>query len=121
MITTEEVMDLVRQPYKVAKMDGQMIDCFSLVHWIFTRADVDLPVSYIPFLQSFRPIKDAPRFLDVVAMSLHPPFIDHIGVMLNDREFIHARRGMSVVVSKIQEDSFQRIIKGILRYKEWMS
>lgn len=121
MITPEEVKDLVRQPHKVSKLDGQMIDCFSLVHWIYTRADIELPTSYIQFLQSFRPIKDAPRFLDVVAMSMHPPWIDHIGVMVNDHEFIHARRGHMVVVSKIHDELFQNIIKGVLRYKEWMS
>ena len=115
-LTREDLQQLVRAPWGL----GGAPDCVSLVHWVYERLGHPLPKDYIRFLESFRRIPSAhARLFDLVAMSIRFPFADHVGIMLDEREFIHVPRGEHVTLGRVTDLTWSRVIVGYLRHKEY--
>lgn len=120
MITKEEVLDLVRTPhvlYPFGKMSDGTLHCLSVVKWAYSKLDIKLSDDYMEMLREFRRTKE-PKFMDAVAISVHFPFVDHIGLYVGDGVFVHALKGHQVMVSKITDEMWKDRIRGFMRHRD---
>jgi cell wall-associated NlpC family hydrolase len=59
---------------------------------------------------------DAPQAGDFVGFMLRPPFVSHIGYMLNQHEFLHITKGTKVSRERIDSLLWQRKVAGFYRW-----
>jgi cell wall-associated NlpC family hydrolase len=85
-------------PYRNGGADPSGFDCSGLVAYVFTRYGRELPrVTHLQFTVG-RPIdRGALRAGDLVFFSTVAPGASHVGIALDDDEFVHAPNSNGVV------------------------
>jgi len=120
--------DLLGKPFEIGG-HGESYDCYTLSREVCRRAGIDLPdKKSIEDLQTRSDainqgkkedyIKlDKPEPFCIVTFSLRPPFVNHMGVVLEDRKtFIHILEKRSVVVEKLRHKFWNSKIEGFYRF-----
>jgi cell wall-associated NlpC family hydrolase len=59
---------------------------------------------------------DVPRAGDFVGFKIRPPFVSHIGYMVNQYEFLHITKGTRVSRERLDSLLWQRKIAGFYRW-----
>ena len=126
MVTAKELRDLVQfpqtlYPYGQREPDGSP-HCLSTLRWSYEKYGVELPSDYISLLSQFRKIQQ-PEFLDVVAIAVRFPFVDHVGIYIDNGEFVHCAAGHHVLVSSVEDSKWGDRIVAYLRHRkkeEWL-
>jgi cell wall-associated NlpC family hydrolase len=119
--------DLLGKKFEYGATGPDAYDCKGLMIELFKRINVKFPAydsSDEPTVQSERfaeglakyaiPIS-VPETCCLVMFKIHPPFISHVGMMLNPTQFIHITQNSSVTVERIDSLQWQRKIAGFYR------
>lgn len=125
-ILDRQVRDLVGRSYAE-------FDCWRLLRHIFALRGVELPAEYFEAYRDRRFITVAqgwtdvlrgggfyvPREWDVAVFRTHQILTLHVGVCLNDREFIHALdRETGVAIGRLDRAPWKSLVAGFLRLAE---
>ena len=99
----DRLLELVGLPYADNGRDPATgFDCFGLALYATRAEGIDLPDNVLSWRRAGRVIRGElrPRRLDWLCFADRNPFglIDHVGVALNEFEFIHAGRSFGGVV-----------------------
>lgn len=120
-------LDLLGKKFEYGAIGPDAYDCKGLMIELFKRIGVQFPAydsSDEPAVQSERfaeglakyaiPISNAETFA-LIMFKIRPPFISHVGMMLNPVQFIHITQGSSVTVERIDSLQWKRKIAGFYR------
>ncbi len=120
--------DLLGKTFRYGGRGPDHYDCYGLVMELYRRQGIDLP-EYESFAD--------PRLIDaglsdgrerwvtgidqpepgcMVMFRIHPPYVSHIGVMLDSLRFIHIMHKTSVVVERIDSLLWRDKLAGYYRY-----
>lgn len=123
------VSDLLGKPFRMGGRGPDAYDCYGLCLEIAARAGIEI----VPFdsivdvcLRSdainagkadyVRLSKPEPFCL--VGFKIRPPFVTHIGVVLEDcKHFIHIMRKRSVAIERLDLPFWSKRLDGFYRYK----
>lgn len=122
---TFKYIDLLGKPYGP---DGY--DCYSLVRELYKRLDIELP----EFISTddrclihqminenrilFENLEKSEPYC-IVLFTIRPPFISHIGMVLEDcNSFIHVAKGINVSVERLDSLLWKNRIKGFIKWKK---
>lgn len=113
----EEALSWEGTPYGYGRSDkGKATDCSGLVLAVYRDvADVKLPrnsAQQADFAKSVKKKDVRPSDLVFFATGKDPKRISHVGIMLDDDNFIHASTSKGVVISKVSTPYYQRTFKG---------
>jgi len=59
---------------------------------------------------------DKPEEGCIIALSIRPPFVSHIGIMIDNNRFVHTLTGKRSVIAKINDIFWSKRIRGFYRY-----
>ncbi len=119
----KEAYDWLGTPYGYGKADkGVACDCSGMVMSVYEKVTgIKLPRNSAKQSEFCRKLKKK----DVLAGDLcffatgkDPDRISHVGIMVDDRNFIHASSSKGVVVSDITQPYYVRTFKGFGRVEE---
>jgi len=121
--------DLLGKPFKMGGNGIDGYDCYTLSKEVCKRAGIKLPdkKSIENLEQRSEAIKAGksedyiklkrPEPYCVVTFSLRPPFVNHMGVILDDcKTFIHIMRKRSVAIEKLRHKYWKSKIEGFYRF-----
>jgi cell wall-associated NlpC family hydrolase len=122
------IQDLIGIPYEKHGRTIKGLDCYGLVHLIYERLGKELPnfpEDYTELLTIHNAVEknkdkfiklDKPEPFCIVTFSIYPPYVTHIGVVLEDCiRFIHIMEKRNVTIDKL--DKWQKRIRG---FYKWM-
>lgn len=125
--------DLLGKPFKKGGNGKDGYDCYTLSREVCKRAGIELPIKETQILAAIDNIAtrsdaintgkeedyiklEKPEPFCVVTFSLRPPFVNHMGVMLDKHYFIHIMEKRSVVVERIDHKFWKSRVEGFYRY-----
>ena len=122
------IQDLIGIPYEKHGRTTNGLDCHGLVHLVYGRLGKELPnfpEDYTELLNIHNAIEEnKSKFIElekpepycIVTFSIYPPYVTHIGVVLDDcKRFIHIMEKRNVTIEKL--DKWQKRIRG---FYKWM-
>ncbi len=106
-------------PYRYGGKSAKGMDCSGLIGRIYTEAlGMKLPRTTRGLFNSSFQIKSAEAQPgDLVFFRTDGPRIDHVGMMINRYEFIHASSSAGVVISDFKDDYYRKRFSGVRRLK----
>ncbi len=117
--------DLIGIPYvKGGRDPSKGLDCYGLCIVVFKRLGIDLPEFHSPDESDiiheviFTAKRQFERFENPIPYSLvpfiiRPPFVTHIGVVLENRDnFIHILRKKCCVIERLSDPFWNKRIQG---------
>lgn len=126
-----EVQDLLGVPFVDGGRDKQGMDCWGLFIEVMKRFGYEVPDykvscfdaegiggTYQAEIGSWQEVGSAAPGL-AVAMAIHekaPDMVQHFGVVLEPKRFIHTLEKTGVIITKISDPFFNRKIKGFYRW-----
>lgn len=122
MISVHELCAIIKTPWILKKFgsysDGRPT-CMSLVRWAYFKNGICLSHDYIPFIEEFLPIHEGSslQFLDLICMTRHKPFVDHLGLYLEEGKLIHVQQSGTVIIQKLTDVEHTTV--AVLRYKDF--
>jgi cell wall-associated NlpC family hydrolase len=107
---------LLGKPYQSAAKGPEAFDCSGLVYYVYKHFDIKLPVSTNGLNRSGVEItRDDVVSADLVLFKIRSDY--HVGIMINDRQFIHASKSRGVAVDSLEQkywknclDQFRRVL-----------
>lgn len=127
-----DVLDLMQNKKFVPGGRGPVeYDCFGFCAEVYSRFGIHLPTDYAAPVESVErdtvirgAMNDADRFLKLdqpevpclVAIMIRPPFVTHIGVVIDSNHFIHILEGPGVCIMNLSHLHWQKRIAGFYRY-----
>lgn len=121
-------IDLLGKPFKWGGRGPSEYDCYGLCIELASRNGQDIPDSAWAEEPSdiCRLVKETerkgfikvtdPQSGDFVGFMLRPPFVSHIGYMINDFEFLHITKGTRVSRERLDSLQWNRKIAGFYRW-----
>lgn len=105
-------------------------DCWGLCRAVFAQNGVKLPRYVSPIQRAgidelikaetsterFKAI-DAPQALCIVALMIRPPYVSHVGVMLDGHRFIHIMEKSRVAIESIKDPIWSKRVRGFYIYE----
>jgi len=119
--------DLLGKKFDYGAIGPDAYDCKGLMVELFKRMNFKFPhydSSDEPAVQSERFAEglakyttqiSSPETYCLVMFKLYPPYVSHVGMMLNSTQFIHITRNSSVTVERIDSLQWQHKIAGFYR------
>lgn len=106
-------MTLIGKPYRNAAKGPEAFDCSGLVYYVYKRFDVNVP-NHSEALDRTGVEINREEVLggDLVFFKIKKAY--HIGIMINERQFIHASQSRGVAVDALDTPYWQR---GFLRFR----
>ena len=120
--------DLLGKPFKMGGNSQDSFDCYTLSQEVCKRAGIYLPDKKSIESLEARSISinigkkedyiklKKPEPYCIVTFSLCPPFVNHMGVMLDKHLFIHIMEKRSVTIEKINHKYWMSKIEGFYRF-----
>lgn len=118
--------DLLGVPYEKHGRTTKGLDCYGLVHLVYERLGENLPDSdeYSELLSMHNKIAEhKSQFVEIekpepfclVTFSILPPYVTHIGIVLEDcKRFIHIMEKRNVTIEKL--DKWQKRCRGFYKW-----
>ncbi len=123
-----EYLDLIGKQFEYGAQGPDKFDCWTLARELYLRMGIVLP----PFASTddcnlinqmvnqgkelFISI-EMPESFCIVLFMVRPPYVSHIGVVLEDcQRFIHAAREQAVAIERLDSHLWRRRIKGYYKY-----
>ena len=122
------ILDLIGKPFLMGAKGPTAFDCYNLCREVCKRGRLHLPdkESFVDNAIRHAAIVDGkeseyirlekPEPLCLVTISLRPPFITHLGVVLDGVRFIHIMEKRHVAVERLDNPIWQKRIEGYYRY-----
>lgn len=119
--------DLIGVPYEKHGRTVKGLDCYGLVQVIYDRLGQELPNfpdDYMELIDIHTTInKNKSKFIElekpepfcIVTFSIIPPYVTHLGVVLEDcKRFIHIMEKRNVTIEKL--DKWQKRLRGFYKW-----
>ena len=104
-------LDLQGKTYKNGGRAPDSIDCSGLVFYTYKRSGLTLPATAEEQSRSGTEVsRDVVLPGDLVVFKIKRDF--HVGIMLNDREFIHASRSRGVAIDALSLPYWMKSLEG---------
>jgi cell wall-associated NlpC family hydrolase len=98
---------LLGKPYKNAAKGPEAFDCSGFVYHVYGRFDVVLPVSTEGLNRTGYEIeRSGVSVADLVVFRIKRDY--HVGIMVNDVEFIHASKSRGVAIDNVNAPYWKR-------------
>ncbi|MDD5009452.1 MAG: C40 family peptidase [Syntrophorhabdaceae bacterium] len=95
------------KPYRSGAKGPDAFDCSGFVYYVFKQSSVVLPVTAEGLLgMGYQIPRDSVQPGDLVFFKINKGL--HLGIMLNDREFIHASKSRGVTVDNVDSSYWRR-------------
>ena len=110
-------MSHIGAPYRYGGRDARGFDCSGLVcHIYFEATGVRLPHSTRKhYKSSFEISRGEAVAGDLVFFAIYGGHPDHVGLMLNKKEFIHSSKSRGVIVSSLNEKYYKKRFLSVRR------
>lgn len=120
--------DLLGKPFAWGGRGPESYDCFGLCKEVFRRKGIELPdYQSNPEFQIIdeRLAEGRSKYLleidkaengCIVLFKIKPPFVSHIGVMVNATQFIHITQKSSVSVERVDSLLWANKVHGFYRF-----
>jgi len=103
----EYAITLLGKPYRSGAKGPQSFDCSGLVHYVYGRFDVMMPVSTEGLGKiGYEVSRDNITAGDLAVFRIKGDM--HVGIMINALEFIHASRSRGVAIDSLDLPYWQR-------------
>ena len=126
-LQTPNFNDLLGKQFKHAARGPEAYDCYGLCMELYRRLERQLPdfgSAVMPSVISRMVDQHKPQFTELLApepwclviFMIRPPYVSHIGVVLEDTSrFIHIMRNTSVSIERLDAQEWKRRIAGYLK------
>lgn len=95
------------KPYRSGAKGPDAFDCSGFVYYVFKRSRVVLPITAEGLLKmGYEISRDSVRPGDLVFFKISKDL--HIGIMLNNKEFVHASKSRGVTVDDVDSSYWRR-------------
>ena len=119
--------DLIGQPFDPENREGY--NCYGLCREVCRRMGIALPErespadpaersDYIAASTQVYDKLDGPEPGCLVTFRVHPPYVSHVGVMLDTHRFLHVMKKRHVCIERIDNPFWQKRIDGYYRYPD---
>lgn len=105
-------------PYKYGGTNSKGFDCSGLVYKVYRRAlNWDVPrTTSTQYKASYKVNSDKAKAGDLVFFRINGGRIDHVGIMVNSYQFIHASKSKGVIISDFSNDYYRKRFASIRRF-----
>jgi len=127
--------DLIGKPFKEGGNGKEGYDCYTLSREVCKRGGINLPSKQTQMLATVENIKNRseaisigkkedyirlknPEPFCIVTFSLRPPFVNHMGVMVDRYHFIHIMKKRLATIEKINHKFWKSKVEGFYRYAD---
>lgn len=124
------LVSLVGKKYKLACYDGTAFDCYSLIWYIYNHYGITLPKinigKYSMRLINSKVIQESKKwvevnfkdrkFLDILTFNTTKHLTTHIGLVINDKCFIHTTKETNVVISRFYRNIYLANLSKVYRW-----
>jgi cell wall-associated NlpC family hydrolase len=105
--------------YRYGGQDAEGIDCSAFAQEMLRPFGVELPRTVKAQRGCGKPVMlEAIRPGDLVFFRLESSRVNHVGIVLDPRRFVHASRSRGVVVDQLDNDYFRRRLVEVRRVLE---
>lgn len=113
-------MSYLGAPYRYGGQSKRGFDCSGLIcHIYYEATGVRLPHSTKEHYKSSFEIHPKEAVAgDLVFFAIDGGYPDHVGLMLNKKDFIHASKSRGVIISSLDEKYYRKRFLSIRRLKE---
>lgn len=122
----EFIADLIGKPFRDGGRGPDEYDCFGLLEEVYRRRGINLPPEPNSISQEEKAyaigqavergeweLIEKPQPWCAVAFRVIPPYITHVGVVLQDcQRFLHTRQGVNVAVERLNSIVWRSRIAG---------
>ena len=128
------ITNLLGMPYKERVFDGSGFDCFTLVYHIYRHHGIKIPKTIVgtyTLKNIHREVENHRRkqywyevdfadrqFLDILLFATSANINTHIGIVYNQKRFIHTTKDTNVIISKFRKNLYTAKIKKVYRWHE---
>ncbi|MCS7281307.1 MAG: C40 family peptidase [Desulfobacterota bacterium] len=103
----EVSLSLLGKPYMAGGKGPERFDCSGLIHYVFKKVNIDLPISTEKLIKvGIEVAKENVLPGDIVFFKIQKDL--HAGIMLNKEEFIHASKAKGVGVDSLRSPYWER-------------
>ena len=103
-------------PYLYGGKGAGAIDCSGFVRAVYLANGVDLPDGSWNQARAGREVGSGPlRFGDVLVFRSLDGRVNHVGIYLGQRHFVHSVKGQGVVIATLDQARFKRMYSGARR------
>ena len=107
-------MTLLGKPYRNAAKGPDAFDCSGFVHYVYGRFDVSVPVSTEGLNRTGYEIeRNKVEVGDLVVFRIKRDY--HVGIMINEVEFIHASKSRGVTIDNVDASYWKRNLRNFRR------
>ena len=114
----QQAISVLGRPYKNGAKGPDSFDCSGLIHYVYKRVSVTLPVTAEKQIEAGLDVPPANILPgDLVFFKIKKDF--HAGIMLNKKDFIHSSKTKGVSVDNIESSYWKRNLlcfRSILQY-----
>lgn len=106
-------------PYRYGGVNSKGFDCSGFVYKVYKRAiNWDVPrTTSSQYEASYKVPSSNARAGDLVFFRINGGRIDHVGMMINNYQFIHASKSSGVVISDFSNEYYRKRFASIRRFK----
>lgn len=110
-VVVRTVVDLMGKPYKNGGRGPDSFDCSGLVYYTYKKTGMALPVTAEEQGKSGVDVsRDEIQPGDLVIFKIKRDF--HVGIMVNEKEFIHASKSRGVAIDDLSLAYWARSLQG---------
>jgi len=104
-------ISLLGKPYRSGAKGPDSFDCSGLVHYVYKKSGIELPVSTEKLIQTGYEVKRSEVLPgDLVFFKIKKDL--HVGIMLNRKEFINASKSRGVAVDDVDTIYWRKTLTG---------
>ena len=110
-VVVRTVIDLMGKPYKNGGRGPDAFDCSGLVYFAYKKTGITLPVTAEEQGRSgVDVLREAILPGDLVIFKIKRDY--HVGIMVNEKEFIHASKSRGVAIDDLSLSYWMRSLQG---------
>lgn len=107
----QSAISVLGKPYRSGAKGPDSFDCSGLVHYVYKRSNINVPVSTSGLLKAGYEIPKSDILPgDLVFFKIKKDL--HVGIMLNQREFINASKSRGVAVDDVDTGYWKKTLIG---------
>lgn len=107
-------MMLLGKPYRSGAKGPDAFDCSGLVHYVYKKAGIEVPVTTQQLDRAGHEIVGEDVLpADLILFRIRGVY--HVGIMINKKEFIHSSRSKGVSIDSSEQPYWKRGILGFRR------
>ena len=105
---------LIGKPYKNGAKGPDAFDCSGFVHYVFKRYEINVPYTTEELARTgYQVSKENALAGDLVIFTIKRSY--HIGIMMNEREFLHASTSRGVTIGNLDQPYWRRSLSQFRR------